>query len=250
MEGGEQINGGREGMAENEVEVLTPEQVQEAEKRVEQVCVVARSVEVKSREDLESANRMFLAIADREKKVGEFLDPHIQRAFQAHRALTEEKRKLMAPLAAAKEFLRKAMNRYVMEEEEKRKKEEMAAREIAQREEEDRKLRLAEMAEKKGMDRLAEQIIQQPVDVPLSAVALPTVKSELEKMTVTDVWKFEVYDFPQFVAAVADPASAIPLTVLDYKPAVIKTFVNTLKDTMKWPGVKVWKERSVRRTGR
>jgi len=237
-------------MAENEVEVLTPEQVKAAEGVVAEVCKVAESVVVKSRGDLESANRMFLEITDREKKIGEFLDPHIQRAFQAHRALTEEKRKLLAPLAAAKEFLRKSMNRYVVEEEDRRKKEEIAARQIAQKEEEDRKLRLAEMAEKKGMDRLAEQIIQQPVDVPLSAVALPTVKSEMEGMTVVDVWKFEVYDFPQFVAAVADPASNIPLTVLDFKPNVVRTFVNTLKDKMNWPGVRVWKERSVRRTGR
>lgn len=132
-----------------------------------------------------------------------------------------------------------------------RREAEQAAQEAA-RQEQERLAKLAEAraqrAEAKGEVERAEEIrASVPEVVPPPAVPLP-LPPVVKGLTTKSYWRAEVTDFAALVTACA--AGEVPLEALQANQTMLGQTARALKGAMKWPGVRVWEDKSIAGTGR
>jgi cell wall assembly regulator SMI1 len=94
----------------------------------------------------EEAGAKLQAIKALSKKLDETFDPHIKRAFEAHRGLVAEKKTHQSPLQTAEALIKRAMLGYQQDEERKRLELEAKAQEEARKEREKLEAQAAKLA--------------------------------------------------------------------------------------------------------
>jgi hypothetical protein len=141
-------------------------------------------------------------------RIAETFDPHISRAFQAHRALTKEKADAEAPLSEAEAILKRAMVAYDDAQERLRREEETRLREQARLDDERRQLEEAAALELEA-DRtgdaalrdVAEQLLVAPVPTPV--VIAPKTTPKVAGITFRETWSARVVNVKALIAHIA-----------------------------------------------
>jgi hypothetical protein len=140
-------------------------------------------------------------------RIGETLDPHIKRAYDAHKALVAEKARAEGPLVAAENTLKAALAEFDIAQEQIRQAEEARLRVIARRDEEERRLAAAAALEAEGRatgDAALLQEAERMLDAPLPvSVVVAKTTPKLPGVVYRDHWTARVLNLHALVAWVA-----------------------------------------------
>ena len=165
-------------------------------------------------------------------EIGNAFDPIIKKAHEAHKEALSRKKDAEAPLVTADKALRSRMATYYAEQERKRKEAEAAALAEARRIEEERQLRMAELAEANGESELAEEILSAE---PAPVAAVQTMaRPEAENVHTQQTWKFRIVD-----------ESKVPRQYLMLDTVQIGKIVRAMKSETAIPGVEAYAEESI-----
>lgn len=208
----------------------------------------ANSLVVVTNEVYAVAVDMLKGIKGLRQLIAETFDPHVQRAYQAHKALVAEKAKAEAPLTEAEVVIKRKMVAYSTEQERIRREAEEKARQEALKAEEDRRLAeasaLAELAAATGDESYAaeaEALIQTPIEAP--AVTIKSTTPVVSGVSYSERWAAVVVDKKHLVAFVA--ANPDYLNLLDVNQTAINALARGLKANMKIPGLQAQATKTV-----
>ena len=140
----------------------------------------ARLIVVDSSDGMTMADDTVNVIDAMIKEIDGTFQPMANKAHLAHKAITTKWAEIKQPLTDAKSYLVSQVKQYKIKLREAAEAEEKRLREIALKEEEDRRMKEAEQAEKEGNHEEAEAIIQEEIYVPP-----PVVKVEMPKVNNT-----------------------------------------------------------------
>lgn len=206
-------------------------------KQTQLTLAVAHTFKVTSVAQYEEAGGMLKAIMALKKQVAETFDPHIKRAYDAHRSLVSEKRLHETPLEDAEKALKKVMLGFQMAEEQKRREAEARAQEEARKQREKLEAQAAKAAEKGKVEKAA---VLQATAASVVSPIIPTTTPKLAGVSTRVTWKAEVTDLMTLVKAVA--AGTVPLNALLADNAFLNGQARAMKDTLAYPGVKAVQE--------
>lgn len=202
--------------------------------------IAAQNFKIATAPQFVEAGERLKAIMALKKKIAETFDPHIKRAFEAHRSLVAEKKFHETPLQTAEAFIKRGILGYQQAEETKRRELEAKAQEEARKEREKLEARAAK-AEAAGKTEKAEalQVAAASVITPIVAPTTPKVAG----ISMRTTFRAEVVDKMELVKAVA--AGTIPLNALDANMPFLNNQARAMKETLAYPGVKVVQETGI-----
>jgi flagellar biosynthesis GTPase FlhF len=178
------------------------------------------------------AGEMLLTCKEMEKKIKDFFKPHKDNAYNAHKALCKAETDELNKLNPGINHLKKEISSYQQEQERLRRIEEKRLREIARKEEEERKLREALQAEAEGNNEEAQAIIDEPIEPP--PVIVPKSTPKIEGITSRIQWNFRIVN-----------ESKIPREYLIPDRMKIGAVVRALKGAAKIDGIEVYSESNI-----
>ena len=194
----------------------------------------ARQFRVSSIATYEEVGTKLQLIKGLGRKIAETFDPHIKRAFDAHRALVAEKNKAMEPLNAAEATFKTAILTFQQQQEKERREQQAKLEEEARKEREKLEARAAKAAEKGKEEKAAELMAQ------AATIAMPVLETRVPSVTgisTRSTWKAEVVSKSELIKAVA--AGAVPQAALIPDTAFLNQQARSLKSELNYPGVKV-----------
>lgn len=198
----------------------------------------ARAIRIIDNAAMLQANAMLLDIKALVKEVDECFKPLAQKADEAHKAITGRWKLAKAPLIEAEGILKVGVKAYMDEVERKRREEEARLREIARKEEEERRLKEAELLANAGFHEEAEAVIDEPI-----VVVMPEVKADIPKVDMRNfrrAWKARVTDFSAFARYCASNPQYLHLLLPN--DSGLNQMARALKNNMHLPGVQVTEE--------
>lgn len=205
----------------------------------------ARALSILGSETYVEAGTFLKGIKALRQKIAETFDPHIRRAFEAHRALCREKQEAEAPLIDAEGILKRGLAAYDTEQERLRREEERRRQEEARRQEEERRLAEAAAMESEAAatgDQVlldeAMALLDAPIETPTIA---PTEKTtpKIVGVSYREEWKFRV----------VDPLK-VPREYLQVDERKIGGVVRAMKGSTKIAGIEVYAVKNVAASGR
>lgn len=199
------------------------------------VDINQRAIELKIVNDAtyQEAGSLFTLICDMEREIKAFMDPLVDKAHKAHKALTEARKSELDKLLPAKSALNCEMVLYRGEQRRKAEEEAIKLREAARKAEEEARLQAALEAEKDGDKATAEAILNETIIEEPVKVA-EAYKPEGVQFRTT-------YDF-EIVAK-----DLIPREYMIPDLVAIRKVVNALKDKCLIPGIRIIKNTSAGR---
>lgn len=194
----------------------------------------AQAFKITSPQSYLEAGEMLKAIKALSRKIDETFDPHIKRAFEAHRALVADKKVHQTPLQTAEALLKRGLLAYDQEEERRRRELEAKAQEEARKEQE----RLA----KKAATLEARGKVEQAAAVAAAAASvvapiIPPSTPKIAGLSTRTTFRAEVVDKMELIKAVA--AGAVPPNALEVNQPFLNNQARAMKETLAYPGVKV-----------
>lgn len=215
-------------------------EVREVEQKAMAVVSQATQVKVVDTESYILAGETWKRLADMEKEAHEHFDPVVKSTDKAHKDAVALRKKVLDPIEQAKTNIKGLMSAYDAEQERIRQAEEARLREEARKREEDARINEAVAMEQEGNGILAEMILSEPVETPVVIV-----QKEVPKMAggpvYRTVWDAEVTDLLALVKAVA--AGQVSINALLPNQTFLRQQAQSLKETMKMPGVKAYSRR-------
>lgn len=205
-----------------------------------EVLALAKNFKITTAVEYQETGTRLQLIKGLMKKVGDVFDPHISRAFQAHRALVAEKNDALRPLQDAESLYKKVILKYQLDEEVKRREEQARLEEQARKEREALEARAAK-AEDKGKEEKAAELRAQAATVPTPVVASTTPK--VSGIAVRTTWKAVLQSKSELIQAVA--AGKAPESLLDVNMVVANQMARALKTEMKYPGLNAVEDTSL-----
>ena len=197
----------------------------------------AQNFKITTAPQYEEAGEKLKGIMALKKKIAETFDPHIKRAFEAHRSLVAEKKTHETPLQTAEALLKRAMLGYSLAEEQKRREAEARAQEEARKEREKLEARAAKAAAAGKEEKAA------ALATAASAVVAPIIQPTTPKLagiSTRTTYRAEVVDLMELVKAVA--AGTVPLLALQANQTFLNNQARAMKETLAYPGVKAVQE--------
>ena len=172
--------------------------------------------------------------------------PIVKKAHEAHKEATGQRKRHEEPLKAAEGIIKARMGGWQRQEEQRAREE--AARLAAEALKRDEEARLveAEALEAAGEAEAAGRVLDKPPPAPPPPP--PTRVPQIKGIAGRDIWKVEVVDLMALVKAVA--AGTVPLAAVEASGKVLGQQARSLQGEMKWPGVRVYSERSIAAGGR
>lgn len=215
-------------------------ETQEIQQESSNALQVAKGFKVTNSEQyLASAGRL-QAIKALSKKIDETFDPHIKRAFEAHRSLVAEKKQHQLPLTEAEGHIKRAVLGYQQEQERIRREHEAKAQEEARKEREKLEARAAKAEAAGKIEKAAELTARaDSVVTPLLAPSVPKVAGISTRVT----YKATVIDKFALIQAVA--AGKVPMNALDVNMPFLNNQARAMKETLAYPGVMVEQETGI-----
>src|SRR3972149_1663128 len=178
------------------------------------------------------------AIKDGIKEMEAQHEDNIRRWREGHvKALAERDDRLQPYMQAVTILGRKLLN-YKREQDRLQIEEIKRIREELAKQEEERRLAEAIEAEVAGDKETAEELISAPIEIP--PVILPKATPKLERTAIKTYWKCEVVDIRALLLGVLN--DSVPMQAIIPNMPLLGQIVRTLKDEMRYPGVKVWSE--------
>lgn len=201
----------------------------------------ARAVRITDPASYERACDFLKGVKALREEISETFDPHIKRAYEAHRALCAEKKDAEAPLAEAERIVKNGLVAYDQAQERIRREEQRRLEDQARREEEDRRLAEAETLAACGAPEMADALLSEPIDTPVVAVAPTTPK--VTGISYRENWSARITDLHALVKFVAANPSHIGL--LKANEPALNAQARSLKGQMRIPGVQAFATRDV-----
>lgn len=212
----------------------------EIERESANTLTVAKTFTIKNGGHFEQAGAMLKAVMALKKKIADTFDPHIKRAYDAHRSLVAEKRSHEMPLEDAEKALKRTMVNYQLAQEQERRQAEAKAQEEARREREKLEERAAKAAAAGKVERA--EALQQSAAMVVTPILAPTMP-KVAGISTRVTYKAVVADKLELVKAVA--AGTVPLNALDANMAFLNNQARAMKETLAYPGVKVEQETGI-----
>lgn len=207
--------------------------VETNEVEIKAVSVVdqAKAVKIIDAESYTSAGVLWKSIGDMIKEVRDTFDPICEAAHKAHKAATAKRALYLDPLESAYKKVKQLMSDYDLEQDRIRRAAEERLREIARREEEERRLQEAIILESEGQTAIAEAVMEAPVYV--APVVIPKTTPKMAGGPVfREVWDFEIID-----------EKAIPREYMVPDLVKIRKVVTALKNQSNIAGVRAYSKR-------
>jgi hypothetical protein len=194
----------------------------------------ARAITITDAPSYERACEFLKAIKGLRQEIADVFDSHIKRAFDAHRALCAEKRDAEAPLAEAERIVKNGLVAWDRVQEQQREAERRRLEEEARREAEDRRLAEAAALAAAGATEMADALLDEPVDVPVVAVAPLTPK--VNGIAYRETWSAQITDLHALVKYIAANPSHLGLLIANQ--TALNAQARSLKGQLRIPGVK------------
>ena len=175
-----------------------------------------------------------------EKWFDDIYDKPIKEAHAHHKGLVADKKSHVEPVSEAKRLIKSKRILYVDEQERLRKIAEARIQAEARRIAEEAALAAAIAAENAGDSVEAEEILNEPVHVPVVTVAKSTPSAGVSG-AIREIWSAEVINMMELLKAIVDGKASIGLVEPNH--AALNGIARSLKDNMKLAGVKAvsWK---------
>lgn len=166
-----------------------------------------------------------------EKRVKDFLAPHVERALEAHRALVADRDALIRPSEEARRISKSHRAAYEDAEAARRRQAELEAQDAARKAEEDRRLAEAVALEQNGDAAAAQATLAAPIEVP--AIVLPREVPKAGKaQALRTIWKARIMN-----------SDAVPREFCVPDQAALNSYARATKGQAKVPGVEFYSER-------
>jgi len=221
----------------NEAIDITP--TVEVETKALAIPEKARLIVVSDNDSMTMADNTKGAIKEMLKEIDGVFKPMADKAFQAHRAITGKWKEVKAPLEEADAYLTKQVKTYLRKLEDIRLEEERRLREVARKQEEERRLADALEAEKEGNVEEAQAILEEEMFVPTPVVKVDVPKVDNRKYrTIPRARCIDKMKLIRFVAQ--NPALA---DLLDYNSSVGNNKAKAMgKEINNIPGLSYYEE--------
>lgn len=205
---------------------------QQLTQQVTDIEFQAESLVILTDEDYAAAGEFGKLLKEKAAVVVSFFKPMKDSAYQAHRAVCDREKAMLAPLKNAEAAVKKTMGNYLIEQERKRKEAEEAARRAAE-EERERKLREATALEEAGDKDAAEVAMAEAVvmDEAASYSVPAACKPKVSGVSTSKDWEIESID----PAAVPVNFSGMELRPVDR--AAVMRLIRASKGKIEIPGV-------------
>lgn len=224
-------------MNTNEAIDITP--MIEIETKVMAIPEQAHLIVVSDNDSMTMADNTKSAIKEMLKEIDGVFKSMSDKAFQAHRAITGKWKEVRAPLEEADAYLTKQVKTYLRKLEDIRLEEERRLREVARKQEEERRLADALEAEKEGNVEEAQAILEEEMFVPPPVVKVDVPKVDNRKYrTIPRARCIDKMKLIRFVAQ--NPALA---DLLDYNSSVGNNKAKSMgKEINNIPGLSYYEE--------
>lgn len=160
----------------------------------------AKGLIIQSSEDYVYGGDLFKSVDAEIKNRKEFFKPMKDKAFAAHKQICKQEEESVGELLIIKTDVKRKLETYDAEQVRIAREEEARLREIARKEEEERRIQEALQAEADGEKELADEILKEEVYVPPVTVMKATPK--VSGVIFRTYWKHEVKDLKKLVKAV------------------------------------------------
>ncbi len=200
----------------------------------------AKAALITDHESYHGVAEFLLGIKALRKKIAETFDPHIKRAFEAHRALTKEKADAETPLTDAETLIKGRLAAWDTEQERLRLEAQRVADEKARQSEEDDRLARAAAMEIEGQQFGDEQMVAEAHELitqPAPVIVAPPVARATPKVSgisYRTVVKFRIVN-----------PDLVPRQYCAPVEAKIRGIVTALGMNANIPGVQTYTERVV-----
>lgn len=199
------------------------------------------SLVVQNDDDYKVAASILSEAKRREKEVKAFFKPLKQKAHEAHRAITQQEKTILDSISVITSDCNNKMIAYQSEQERiKREEAERKAEEIRKQQEE-QKLKEAMEAEAAGEQKLADEIMNEPVIAPV-VIAEPAAP-KVEGVNIRTTWKAEVTDKTALLRFVADNLHMAH--IFDVNESVINGLARSHGAALNIPGLRPVEHKSV-----
>lgn len=192
----------------------------------------AKQIVIRTMDDYVRAGEIMLTIKAIRKKITDTFQPIKRKMDAAKQEVLDQERAADAPLKEAEALLSPQIINWNREQEKIRQAEEARLREIARKEEEERQLQDAIMAEQCGNKEEAAAIMEAPVQA--APVVIPKAVPKVTGMSIRDNWKFRVTN-----------EKLIPREYLKVDEVKIGQVVRALKSSTNIPGIETYNEGTV-----
>jgi hypothetical protein len=222
---------------EKETLVATVQPVESADEQqltaqVTDIEFRAESLVIQNDEDYAAAGEFGILLKKKAAEVTAFFKPMKDSAYQAHRAVCDREKAMLAPLKSAEATIKKTMSIYYAEKERKRREAEEAARRAAEAE---RERLLAEAAEKDaaGDAEGAEEAFADAVvmDEATTYTAPAVQKPKVAGVSTSKDWEIVNIDSKQVPLAVAG------MEIRPVDQAAVMRLIRASKGTVEIPGI-------------
>ena len=225
----------------NEVTVATiaPPDEQVLSRQVTELEARAAALVVTSDEEYGLAAEFGKAIKNQAATVTEFFKPMKESAHQAHKAICDREKTMLAPLKNAENIIKKTMGGYVEEKERQKRAQEEALRLAAERERE-RLLKEADERSKAGDETGAEEVLNEAIlmDQASNFTAPALAKPKVAGVSTRRDWEITNID---------DAAVPVTLAGMMLRPvdtAAVMSMIRGSKGTIQIPGI-TYKEKTI-----
>lgn len=225
-------------MAENEVTVavVAPAEEQALTREVTDIEFQAESMVVTTDEEYQQAAEFGKTIKQKAAVVTEFFKPMKDSAYQAHKAICDREKTMLAPLKNAETIVKKTMGVYVTEQERKRREQEEALRRAAEAERE-RLLKEAAEKEKAGDADGTEELLAEAVVMDEATTFSAPTRSAPKVAGVSTAKDWEIVEINDR----AVPVSVAGAVIRPVDKAAVMRLIRATKGQVQIPGI-VYKE--------
>lgn len=225
-------------MAENEVAVavVVPADEQKLTTEVTDIEFQAEALIVSTDDEYKQAAEFGKIIKQKAAVVTDFFKPMKDSAYQAHKAICDREKAMLAPLKNAESIVKKTMGAYVQEQERKKREQEEAIRRAAEAERE-RLLKEAAEKEKAGDADGSEEALAEAVVMDEATTFSAPTRSAPKVSGVSTAKDWEITEINEHMV----PMSVMGAVIRPVDKAAVMRLIRATKGTVQIPGI-VYKE--------
>jgi len=170
----------------------------------------------------------------------EFSDPK-QRAHEAHKSICALESKLLEPLKTAEQVIKRKLAEWTEEQERASRVEEARLRDLARKQDEERRMAEALLLEEEGATEEAEAVLDAPMIAPVIAMPAPV---KIDGISYRTIYRGEVVNAVQFLQWLIEHPDRIR-EVIDFKASGLNNLAKSIGSSVEVPGLRVTSEKSV-----
>ena len=207
-------------------------EIEAVKSEVQAILNSAQALVIKDPTTYQAAGGILVNIATKAKRVKEFFEPMKKAAAAAHKAICDQEKTVLDPLAALGTKIKSGLTAYDYAQEQERRRREDEERQRRMKEEEEKRLSEASAMEAAGDAAAASDHLAKPVTV--EPVVLQKETPKVEGVSFRENWSFRIVN-----------EAAIPREFMVADLKKIGAYAKAMKSAGKIEGVEIYSERNV-----